>query len=106
MDAEKPARASSPVRSEAVKGRNGDTVLNMRHEAGVTKKKAKSKPLSRQQRLRKEQGFKRAAAVTDQLDKKVGESKNRGRKIKERSVRVRSLQRTHHRGHEVANAWG
>lgn len=70
------------------------SVLAARQGAGITKKQKKQKPLSRQQRLRKEKGLVRAEAVTDQLQRKVGESKRKGKKIKARRAAWEDLNGT------------
>lgn len=54
--------------------------------SGITKKKSKSKPKSRAQRLRQEKGLERAEIVMDQLEKKVNKSLERGRTINRRKV--------------------
>jgi len=64
-----------------------DDVLAARKGSGVSKKKHQ-KPLTRQQRLRKEKGIARAEAVVDQLENKVVKSKSSARVIKSRAVRV------------------
>jgi hypothetical protein len=62
--------------------------LAVQNDAGITKRKSKGKPLSRNKRMRQEKGFQRAEAVLDQLDKKVETSSKRARNVKERSVRL------------------
>ena len=68
--------------------------LPVHRGAGVTKRKAKAKPLSRQQRLRQEKGLERAVAVMDQTERKVERSTRRGKTANERRVSAgfRSLQ--------------
>lgn len=56
------------------------------HNAGISKKKNKAKPLSRSKRIRQEKGMKRAVAVLDQLDVKLVHSTVRSKKMKERGV--------------------
>jgi len=65
-----------------------DDVLAARKGSGVSKKKHQ-KPLTRQQRLRKEKGIARAEAVVDQLENKVVKSKSSARVIKSRAVCIR-----------------
>ena len=60
----------------------------MHHGAGVTKRKAKGRPVSRQKRLRQEKGLQRAEAVMDHMEKKVEQSTKKGKRVKERSVRL------------------
>lgn len=55
--------------------------------AGISKKK-KSKPLTRQQRLRQEKGMERASNNLDKLSKKVADSQFREKKVKNRNVRL------------------
>ncbi|TKX21003.1 hypothetical protein C1H76_6854 [Elsinoe australis] len=53
--------------------------------AGISKKK-KSKPLTRQQRLRQEKGMERASNNLDKLSKKVADSQFREKKVKNRNA--------------------
>lgn len=62
------------------------SVLSARSGAGIVKKSKKQKPLSRQQRLRKEKGMARADIVTEKLEKKVDVSRKKGKLIKERAA--------------------
>lgn len=59
------------------------------HAGGVTKKK-KSKPMTRQQRVRQEKGMQRAEADLDKLATKVTKSHKKAKNIKSRAV-------SHHR---------
>ncbi|KAF2138788.1 uncharacterized protein K452DRAFT_361015 [Aplosporella prunicola CBS 121167] len=59
-----------------------DSVLAAQN-AGVSKKQ-KQKRMTHQQRMRQEKAMDRAEAVMDQLEKKVSESKRRGRKVQDR----------------------
>ncbi|MCJ1313952.1 hypothetical protein MMC25_007632 [Agyrium rufum] len=52
---------------------------------GITKKKSKGKPLSRQQRLRLEKGLERAEVNLDKLESKVERSLGRNKRVKDRS---------------------
>ncbi|KAF2486133.1 Alb1-domain-containing protein [Neohortaea acidophila] len=58
--------------------------------AGIAKKK-KAKPLTRQQRLRHQRGMENAARNVDRLEKKVAESKRRGRKVRDRRTEWEEL---------------
>lgn len=49
-------------------------------------KKKKQKPLTRQQRLRREKGIDRAEQVMDQMETKVDKSKGKGRMVQGRRV--------------------
>ncbi|MCJ1272044.1 hypothetical protein MMC22_011950 [Lobaria immixta] len=62
------------------------SVLSTHHGAGVTKRKAKGKAMSRQQRLRQERGMERAEAVRDVRAKKVEKSLGRGKVGRERGA--------------------
>ncbi|MCJ1360840.1 MAG: hypothetical protein MMC33_010849 [Icmadophila ericetorum] len=62
------------------------SILSAQHGNGITKKKAKGKNLTRQQRLRQEKGLERAEAVMDKKEKKVERSLNKGKKAKERNA--------------------
>jgi len=53
--------------------------------AGVTKKQ-KQKPMSRQQRLRREKGMARADAVIDKTETKIIKSKSKARVVRDRAV--------------------
>lgn len=75
----KPPAESSNLRS---------SVLSVHNGAGITKRKAKGKPMSRQQRRRQENRSERAEAVIDKTEKKVEKSLVKGKVVKERSVRV------------------
>lgn len=86
----KHANATSP---EPNKAEIDLSVLAARQQAGVTKKK-RQKPISRQQRMRKEKGMARADAVIDQMEKKIRESSKRGKKIKERAASWEDLNHT------------
>ena len=68
-----------------------EDALKLRHDAGVQKPSVKKKSLRRNQRIRMEKGVERAAATIDQLEKKVGESKHKGKVIKGRRVSFRSF---------------
>lgn len=57
------------------------------HAGGISKKK-KSKPMSRQQRLRQEKGIERADANMDKLATKVTKSHKKAKNIKSRAVSV------------------
>lgn len=65
-----------------------ESILSERANAGVTKKQSKPKSLSKAQRQRQQKGMERAEMVTDQLEKKVNESLNRGKTVKARRVCV------------------
>ncbi|GAD99951.1 hypothetical protein ANI_1_714124 [Paecilomyces variotii No. 5] len=65
--------------------------------SGITKKKSKSKPKTRAQRLRQEKGLERAEIVMDQLEKKVNKSLERGRSINRRKVDWEDLNRKSNR---------
>lgn len=54
--------------------------------SGITKKKSKSKPKSRAQRLRQEKGLERAEIIMDQLEKKVNKSIEKSKVINRRRV--------------------
>ena len=61
-------------------------MLGVHHAAGVTKRKAKGKALSRQQRLRHERGAEKAEAVMEKREKKVERSVGKKRAGQERNV--------------------
>ena len=63
-------------------------MLSVHHGAGITKKKAQGKSLSRQQRRRLEKGVVRAEAVLDKTERKVERSKTKEKVVKERSVGI------------------
>ena len=65
--------------------------LKAKHGAGITKRKPKAKPKSRQQRLRQEKGVAKAEKVIDRTEKKVAKSLDKGKTLKERSVGGPSL---------------
>lgn len=52
--------------------------------AGITKKKKMPKQLTRQQKLRQQRGLENAERNIDKHEKKVADSKNRGRKVQAR----------------------
>lgn len=58
-------------------------VLAAQSNGSITKKK-KQKPLSRQQRLRREKGLERAEIVMDQKETAIEKSKNKGRRVQNR----------------------
>jgi Alb1 len=60
--------------------------LGLHHGAGVTKRKAKAKPLSHAQRMRREKGLARAEAVLEQREVKVKKSRGREKVVKGRKV--------------------
>ncbi|MCJ1224297.1 hypothetical protein MMC12_000942 [Toensbergia leucococca] len=62
------------------------SILLIHKGAGVTKRKAKGKPLSRQQKRRHEKGVGRAEAVLDKTERKVQRSAVREKVVKERGV--------------------
>ncbi|KAI9871400.1 MAG: hypothetical protein M1830_002955, partial [Pleopsidium flavum] len=55
------------------------SVLAVHHGAGITKKKAKGKAVSRSQRRRQEKGLERAEAVMDKTEKKVERNAGKGK---------------------------
>lgn len=63
-----------------------ESILADRANAGVSKKKSKSKPLTKAQRARQQKGMERAEAVMDQLESKVNRSVNRAKVVKARRV--------------------
>ncbi|KAK2754494.1 hypothetical protein FQN54_006895 [Arachnomyces sp. PD_36] len=66
---------------------NADSsVLSTQHGAGISKKKPKSKRLTRAQRLRQEKGLERAEIVMDKTEKKVSVSTMRGKKVNARKA--------------------
>lgn len=91
-------RASSPslnldksltsIRAPAESSALRSSVLSVHNGAGVTKRKGKGKPMSRQQRRRLENRSEKAEAVMDKTEKKVTKSLVKGKVVKERSVRV------------------
>ena len=87
-------RGDSPPAKNALKAPIEETDykpwLHNAQNAGIGKKK-KNKPLSRQQRLRQQRGFEKADVNFDKLEKKVADSKNRGREIKARSIEWEEL---------------
>ncbi|MCJ1480127.1 hypothetical protein MMC06_000281 [Schaereria dolodes] len=62
-----------------------ESVLSVHHGAGITKKKGKVRPLSRQKRRRLERGVVRAEAVLDKTERKVERIKVKEKAVKERS---------------------
>ncbi|RAL14544.1 Alb1 domain-containing protein [Aspergillus homomorphus CBS 101889] len=70
-----------------------ESILADRANAGVSKKKAKSKPLSKVQRARQQKGIERAEAVMDQLENKVNRSANRAKVVKARRGEWEDLNR-------------
>ncbi|MCJ1375733.1 hypothetical protein MMC20_006970 [Loxospora ochrophaea] len=60
------------------------SALSVHRAAGITKRKAKGKPLKRQQRLRQEKGLGRAETNLDKIEKKREKSIHKGKKVKER----------------------
>ena len=80
---ENPERATATETGPSPQG-----VLKPQHDARIQKQsQRKRQPLRRNQRLRLEKGVERAEAVVDQFHKKIGESKQRGRKVKDRRVK-------------------
>lgn len=75
-----------PIHPAETASTNKGDVLAPQHDAGVSKRKKKQKPLKRQQRLRKEKGIERAESVVNQLENKISKSKRKGKTIKSRSV--------------------
>ena len=65
--------------------------LGIHHGAGVSKRKAKQKPLSHAQRQRREKGMARAEAVLDQMERKVDRSRKKEKVMRGRSVSARAL---------------
>lgn len=64
------------------------SVLAAHSNAGITKKKSKSKALSRAQRLRQQKSIERAESVIDQLESKVAKSVGKMKSISERKVKL------------------
>ena len=91
-------RASSPslnldksltsIKAPAELSNHRSSVLSVHKGAGITKRKAKGKAMSRQQRRRQESRSERAEAVIDKTEKKVEKSLVRGKVVRERSVRA------------------
>ena len=91
-------RASSPsmnfdksltsIKPPAESSNHRPSVLSVHNGAGVTKRKGKGKPMSRQQRRRQENRSERAEAVMDKTVKKAEKSLVKGKVVKERSVRA------------------
>ena len=91
-------RASSPslnldksltsIKAPAESSSHRPSVLSVHNGAGITKRKGKGKPMSRQQRWRQENRSERAEAVMDKTEKKVEKSLVKGKVVKERSVRA------------------
>ncbi|KAJ9298465.1 hypothetical protein DTO271G3_3432 [Paecilomyces variotii] len=65
--------------------------------SGITKKKSKSKPKSRAQRLRQEKGLERAEIIMDQLEKKVTKSIEKSKVINRRRADWDELNRKSNR---------
>ncbi|KAH8705359.1 Alb1-domain-containing protein [Talaromyces proteolyticus] len=59
--------------------------------AGISKKKSKTKAISRAQRLRQQKNIERAEAVLDQLENKVAKSAGRAKIVKARSAQWEDL---------------
>lgn len=85
VDGDEQPSARSPAKD--LNSSHDTAVLKPQHKSGVQKVKTQKKLLRRNQRLRHEKGVERAEAVMDQLQKKVGESKQKGKAIKDRRVR-------------------
>ncbi|KAK3701208.1 hypothetical protein LTR37_015587 [Vermiconidia calcicola] len=64
--------------------------LHNAQNAGIGKKK-KSKPLSRQQRQRQQKGLEHGERNVDRMEKKVADSKTRGRKVQARRTEWEEL---------------
>ncbi|KAK3721557.1 hypothetical protein LTR37_003113 [Vermiconidia calcicola] len=64
--------------------------LHNAQNAGISKKK-KSKPLSRQQRQRQQKGLEHGERNVDRMEKKVADSKTRGRKVQARRTEWEEL---------------
>ncbi|MCJ1474813.1 hypothetical protein MMC13_003473 [Lambiella insularis] len=82
IDLDKSLKNLKPPRPSSI---SNPGVLSVHHGAGVTKRKGKGKPLSRQQRLRQEKGIERAEVVIDKKERKVERSTVRGKAVNERS---------------------
>ncbi|PYH49547.1 Alb1 domain-containing protein [Aspergillus saccharolyticus JOP 1030-1] len=70
-----------------------ESILADRANAGVSKKKSKSKPLTKAQRARQQKGVERAEAVMDQLESKVNRSISRAKVVKARRGEWEDLNR-------------
>ncbi|GAB1206417.1 hypothetical protein APSETT445_005104 [Aspergillus pseudonomiae] len=61
-----------------------ESILSDRANAGVSKRKSKTKALSKAQRARQQKGIERAENIMDQLETKVEKSLKRGKTVKAR----------------------
>jgi hypothetical protein len=68
--------------------------MHTAQNAGIHKRQKKAKPLSRQQKLRQQRGLEHAERNIDKLEKKVADSKGRGKKIQARSREWEDLNET------------
>lgn len=57
------------------------------NHAGISKKKSKTKALTRAQKLRQQKGIERAESVMDQLETKISKSIGRAKAVNARRVR-------------------
>lgn len=86
---------SPPPKAGALKSSTGESTdyqpwLHNVQSAGISKKK-KSKPMSRQQRLRQQRGFENGERNLDKLEKKVADSKTRAKKVQARAKQWEEL---------------
>ena len=65
--------------------------LHHAENAGVSKQRKKSKPLTRQQRMRQQKGIEKADAITGKLEKKVQDSRTRGKRLQARRIEWEDL---------------
>ncbi|MCJ1337938.1 hypothetical protein MMC09_003222 [Bachmanniomyces sp. S44760] len=77
-------RSITSTRAPAEDESKRSMVLSTHHGARITKRKAKGKQLTRQQRRRHEKGMERAEAVMDKTETKVDRIVSKGKANKER----------------------
>ncbi|KAE8162106.1 Alb1-domain-containing protein [Aspergillus tamarii] len=70
-----------------------ESILSDRANAGVSKKKSKTKGLTKAQRARQQKGIERAENIMDQLETKVEKSLKRGKTVKARRAEWEDLNR-------------
>ncbi|KAL9119902.1 MAG: hypothetical protein Q9187_003541 [Circinaria calcarea] len=83
IDLDKSLKSVKPPPDSSI---HRSSVLSVHNGAGISKRKAKSKLLSRHQRIRQEKGMQRAEAVMDKTEKKVEKSFVKGKTVKERGT--------------------